>query len=595
MRGIPARLPRGTAYAGMTIQFENHSFCFAVTIRLNLFDLIKCMSSKNNSKISKVYLVGAGPGDLELITVRGLQLISKADVIFYDNLVNPQILNSASSKAELIYVGKRGEGKSSEQKEIEDQIVSAAKKGKVVVRLKGGDPFIFGRGGEEAERLAEEKIPYEIVPGVSSPIAVPAYAGIPLTHRDFASTVVFVTGHSKNRRQETEDRSQSERESCASTESLDWSALAKMGTLVFLMSVKTIRQNMEQLMKAGRDPQEPCALIRWGTYPKQKTWISTIEKISAIVEKEKIMPPAILVVGKVVKLREKISWFETKPLFGKRIVVTRALPESSTRRESFSFSLSSGESFLRQSGYGGRGVGVRGESLATQLTELGAEVIQIPTIEIHPPRSFKKLDASIRKIERYDWIVFTSVHGIRFFFDRLKVLKKDFRSLAKCKIAVVGSMSAKALEEFGFKADLIPKKFNSDDLGKSFSRLNLKDKRILIPRAIEGKKDWIEILKSKKGKVEIVEAYRSRPPSSPVLCQEREWGRGSIDLITFTSSSTAINFYNRLLVKDKILETPCLCMGPTTQKTVQELGFKRIIVSAQATLEGMVEKIINCF
>ncbi len=492
------------------------------------------------NKSGKVYLVGAGPGDSGLITLKGFQLLQSAEIIFYDNLVNSRLLDWAP-QAQKKYVGKRGEGSSTDQRLIEDQLVAAAKKGKRVVRLKGGDPFIFGRGGEECERLCQEKIEYEVVPGVSSAIAVPAYVGVPLTHRDFTSSVAFVTGHLQKE------------------SDLDWAALAKIGTLVFLMGVKNVEKNMASLQKAGLAGDTPAILIRWGSYPKQKSYLSTVSQISQLINSQKIMPPAILVVGQVAKLNETLSWFEKKPLFGKRILVTRASSENS--------------------------------ALTLPLEEQGAEVIEIPSLEIIPPPSWKEIDQALKNISKYDWLIFSSVHGIQFFFERLKVLKLDIRSLGKIRLATVGAESARALEKYFLKVEKIPKEFNSIKLAESFSKKDLNGKKVLIPQAKEGEKEWLEILKQKGAQLKVVTAYQTRvPKSSKEKIKNLE--ANSIHLLTFASSSAVRNFCE-LLSKDqrkKFLEIPALCIGPATLKTAQDLGFQTLLQSKQATLKSLLEK-----
>jgi uroporphyrinogen III methyltransferase/synthase len=515
------------------------------------------------SKKGKVYLVGAGPGDPGLITQKGLDLIRKAEVIFYDNLVNPKLLDETHREAELIYVGKRGEGTSTDQKEIEDQIVSAAKKGKLIVRLKGGDPFIFGRGGEEAERLVSEGIPFEIVPGVTSPIAVPAYAGIPLTHRDFTHTVVFVTGHPKEN-EKLEERSERKNSSfhlsplTSHLSPIDWSALSKMGTIVFVMGVKTIRHNMESLMKAGKDFDTPVAVIRWGTYPRQKTILGTIGSIADEVEKIKLMPPAIVVVGEVVKLREKLRWFETKPLFGKRVIVTRARTQAG--------------------------------SLSERLDELGAEIIEIPTIEICPPASFKEVDDALHRIKEYHWIIFTSVHGVHYFFERWGLLNKDIRELADCHLAAVGSTTADALQRFHLKVEKIPEEFSAESLARCFSTAEVSGKKVLFPRAKEGREELIQDLQSKGAEVDVVTVYENKLPLLAKEKIEKLTKKEPIDLLTFTSSSTVKNFHDLLKESSQgwLLKTPAICMGPITEKTARELEFQEVIVSKKATIEEMV-------
>jgi len=516
-------------------------------------------------KTGKVYLVGAGPGDPELITKKALHLIGEGEIIFYDNLVNPRLLQMAPPKARLVDVGKRGEGTSADQKEIEDRIVAAARQGKTVVRLKGGDPFIFGRGGEEAERLALEKIPFEIIPGVTSPLAAPAYAGIPLTHRDFTHSVAFITGHAQEEGAGKRGVGTAEKSYVHHLPTLDWNAVAKMGTLVFLMGVKTIDQIMQRLLQAGREASNPVAVIRWGTYPKQQTILGTVETIAEEVKRRKLMPPAIIVVGEVVKLREKINWYETLPLFGKKILVSRARAQA-------------------------------GE-LCRRLEELGADVLEVPTIEIVPPSSWKKLDGALRHLQDYSWILFTSLNGVNFFFDRLKTLAKDIRELSGCRLGAVGPSTAAALEKFYLKVEMIPEEFTGKSLARAMPRRDVVGKKILIPRAKEGGEDLIRDLKEKGGRVEAVTAYETHASEIGKAQIAKIKDASAIDLLTFASSSSAKNFFDLLPDKNKkdFLNRPCLCIGPTTAKTASDLGFSQVLSSQKATLPSLVDAILGYF
>lgn len=495
------------------------------------------------AKFGKVYLVGAGPGDLGLITQKGMALIRSADVIFYDNLVNPLFLNYASSRCKKVYVGKRGEGNSTDQKAIEDQLVEAAGNHACVLRLKGGDPFIFGRGGEEAQRLSQEKIEFEIVPGVSSAIAAPAYAGIPLTHRNLTSAVVFITGHFQEKNAQAP---------------LDWEALSKIGTLVFLMSVKTLDANMKNLMKAGRDPQTPAAFIRWGTYPQQETHVSDIAHIAEEVEAKKLMPPAIVVVGEVVKLRDEIAWFEKKPLFGKKILLTRARIQAS--------------------------------EASKILQDWGAEVWELPCIEVVPPADGKELDESIQKVGTYDWLVFTSVNAVHSFFTRFKDLKQDIRKLFKIKIAAVGPMTARALNNLHLQVDKIPEEFQAERLAQSFTEDEVKGKRILFPRAKEGKEELIQILEQKGATIDLVTAYQIQTPPLDAAMLEKLL-KQKPDCIAFASSS-AVRHLIQMLPTDLLKELrkiPSICIGPQTFQEAQALGFEKAELSTNSSLPGLLQ------
>jgi len=319
-----------------------------------------------------VYIIGAGPGDVGLITLKGVECLREADVVVYDYLVSKDLLKYAKADARFIYAGKQGGAHTLSQWQINDLLVKEVKAGNIVARLKGGDPFIFGRGGEEAEKLAANKIPFEIVPGVTSAIAVPSYAGIPLTHRGLTPTVAFVTGHEDPTKEKSD---------------INWSALARIGTLVFLMGVKNIEKIVRELKDNGRSPQTPAALIRWGTTPRQEILEGNLSSIVQLVRERKFAPPAILVVGEVVALRGTLQWFDSKPLFGKGVVITR--PEK------------------------------QADDLAKLLMNKGANPIHFPTIKIVPPPSWRELDAAIKNLENYDWLIFTSANGVAYFFERL--------------------------------------------------------------------------------------------------------------------------------------------------------------------------------
>ena len=349
-----------------------------------------------------VYLVGAGPGDIGLLTIKGLKCLKKADVVVYDFHLNAQVLNYISHDAEFIYAGKRGGRHTMTQDEINAVLIEKAKEGKNTCRLKGGDPFVFGRGGEEAEALAKEGIEFEIVPGVSSAIAAPAYAGIPLTHRLYSSSFAVIPGY--------EDPSKKE-------SAIDWSRIATgVGTLVFLMAVKNVDQIAQKLIDNGRSPETPVAVIRWGTRPDQTTVIGTLSNIGELLKERDIKPPAVMVVGEVVKLRESLNWYEKKPLFGHRILATREHAEG--------FEL---------------------------LEELGAEIISFPTIEIVPPESYDTLDQAIGVVESYDWLIFTSRNGVEYFFKRFFEKDRDIRDLKGIKICAIGTKTAAEVNTYGIK------------------------------------------------------------------------------------------------------------------------------------------------
>ena len=381
-------------------------------------------------KPGKVYIIGAGPGDPGLITLKAVQALAGADVVIYDNLVNEELLKYAPVNARFTYAGKQGGDHTLSQDQINALLEQEARAGHTVARLKGGDPFIFGRGGEELQVLAANGIPFEVIPGVTSAIAAPAYAGIPLTHRRMASTVAFVTGH--------EDPTKGKSD-------IDWQALARIGTLVFLMGVKNIEKIVKELEDNGRSPKAPVALIRWGTTARQEILTGTLSSIVKLAREQKFAPPAIFVVGEVVALRDTLQWFDSKPIFGKGVVITR--PEK------------------------------QADDLAQLLIKAGANPIHFPTIKIVPPASWREMDNAIKKLEDYDWLIFTSANGVAYFFERLSAKGKEIRDLKGIKICCIGPATARQVQDKGIRVDLVPKEFIAEGILKSFSRTNLKGKK----------------------------------------------------------------------------------------------------------------------
>ena len=500
----------------------------------------------------KVFLVGAGPGDPELITLKGLECIKNADVIIYDYLASPRLLKHAREHAEIIYVGKKGGDHTLSQDRINALITEKAQKGFTVTRLKGGDPFIFGRGGEEAEVLIDARIPFEIIPGVTSAIAAPAYAGIPLTHRKFTATVAFVTGH--------EDPTKAE-------SNIDWGALAKgIGTIVFLMGVKNLPHITDRLMHHGMSPDTPVALVRWGTTPKQTTVSGTLDTIVQRTKAAGLKPPAIIVVGHVVKLREKMQWFETRPLMGQCIVITRAREQAS--------------------------------DLVKRLSDLGAECLECPTIKVSPPEDVKPLDRAMENLSSYDWLIFTSVNGVNFFFERLFQNNKDVRALKNIHTAVIGPATEKRLLDFGLKSDIVPESYRAESVVKAFSGKDVFGKKILLPRAEEARPVLPLELKKMGAVVDEVTAYRTHPVKDNA---EVLWARlkeRSIDMITFTSSSTVKNFcalFPNEDLKDLMQGVTIASIGPVTADTARDLGFDVHIVAESYTIPGLCQAILKHF
>lgn len=497
-----------------------------------------------------VYLVGAGPGDPGLLTIKAAEAISTADVIVYDYLAGQSFIEKARTDAELIYVGKTGKVHSVEQIDINQLLVSKAMEGKVVVRLKGGDPYVFGRGGEEAEELAFAGIPFELIPGITSAIAAPAYAGIPVTHRDHASSVTFVTGHEDP----TKDQS------C-----IDWSVLARTpGTLVFLMGVKNIDNISGELIAHGMSPDTPAAIVRWGTTPRQVSLASDLERIPAECKKKGISAPAVLVVGSVVKLRDSLSWYESKPLFGKKIVVTRSKIQS-----------------------------VR---MADQIRKHGGEPILFPTIETVDPVDFGPLDRAFNTISNYDWVLFTSENGVERFFKRFFEIEKDIRDLAGPKFGAIGPITAKAIVLKGIKVDMLAKEFQAEGILEFFDNQDLDGKNILIPRAEKARDTLPDGLARKGARVDIVPVYRTIRPSGEDIATVRDlFLSKSVDAVTFTSSSTVDHFLEMMNVTDpvELLRGAVVAsIGPITTDTLVKSGISPSVQAIKFTIDGLIEALV---
>jgi uroporphyrinogen III methyltransferase/synthase len=502
-----------------------------------------------DNKKGKVYIIGAGPGDAGLITLKGIDCLREADVVIYDYLVSKDLLKYARADVRFIYAGKQGGAHTLSQWQINDLLVKEAKAGNTVARLKGGDPFIFGRGGEEAEKLAANKIPFEIVPGVTSAIAAPAYAGIPLTHRGLTSTVAFVTGHEDPTKEKSD---------------IDWQALARIGTLVFLMGVKNIEKIVTELKDNGRAPKTPAALIRWGTTPRQEILEGTLSNIAMLAKEHKFAPPAILVVGEVVDLRDTLKWFDQKPLFGRGVVITR--PEK------------------------------QADDLAQLLLNEGANSIHFPTIKIVPPPDWRGLDAAIKNLEDYDWLIFTSANGVAFFFERLLAKKKDIRDLKGVKICCIGPTTAKQVQSKGIRVDLVPEKFISEGILECFTGVNLRGKKILIARAAEARDVLPTGLKKLGAKVDVVTAYVTVNSGKKKNDLEALFKENQVDVITFTSSSTVDNFV-KIMGRNFSLPkgVKIACIGPVTAAAAKKAGLPVEVHQEEYTMEGLVQALIDYF
>ncbi len=502
----------------------------------------------------KVYLIGAGPGDIGLLTLKGKECLERADVVVYDELANKAFLGFAKKEAEFLYVGKKAACHSLPQDEINGLIVDRAARGQIVARLKGGDPFIFGRGGEEASELAAAGIAFEVVPGVTSAIAVPAYAGIPLTHRDFTSTVALVTGH--------EDPTKAD-------SSIAWDHLAhSAGTIVFLMGVGNLSLICGQLLKAGKLPATPVAVIERGTLNSQKTLTGNLETIGALAVERGIKPPAIIIVGAVVGLRDKLGWFEKRPLFGRRIVVTRAREQASR--------------------------------FMTMLSEMGADCVEFPTIEIAPPASWDDMDSAIRHLGDFSWIITTSVNGVGYFLERLYAAGKDARDLKGILVGAIGPKTAEAWQTAGIKADLVPEEYVAEAVIELLKKYDLSGSSILIPRAEEAREILPDELMKMGARVRVVTAYRTVRPTREVEGMKELLKGGLIDMVTFTSSSTVRNFLE-MFAEEKagliewMKRVSVACIGPVTAKTAQSAGLKVDLVPQSYTIEAFVAAIRDCF
>ncbi|WP_142414913.1 uroporphyrinogen-III C-methyltransferase [Hathewaya massiliensis] len=494
----------------------------------------------------KVFLVGAGPGDYKLLTLKGLECVKNADVIVYDRLANDKILKWAREDCEFIYVGKKSKYHTKTQDEINEIIAEEALSGKVVTRLKGGDPYVFGRGGEEGEFLLQKGVDFEVVPGITSAIGGLCYAGIPITHRDFASSFHVITGHLKEEEKE-----------------LNWNALAKLeGTLVFLMGIANLQSICSNLIKEGKDSKTPVAIVNWAARPYQKVVSGTLEDIYDIAMEANIQPPSLIVVGGVVSLRDKLNFYEQKPLFGKNIIVTRARTQSSR--------------------------------LLDIINDLGGNAIEVPAIKIKEVEN-NGLDKAIENIKDYTTLVFTSENAVDIFFNKLFSLNKDIRSLSNLKIACIGNATAKAVKEKGIIADFVPEKFVAESLLELLKENLTKEDKVLIPRAKEARELLVDGLKEIcfVDEVKIYETLKedsNKEDIFDILKKDNEL------FITFTSSSTVKNFVeiigkeNLALLKGK---AKLVSIGPVTSKTIEGFGLTVYKEAKEYTIDGVVEAIIQ--
>lgn len=502
--------------------------------------------NKSSRKTGIAYLVGAGPGDPELLSLKALKVLKGAEAVVYDYLASPRLLAYAPEKSKKIYVGKRAGHHSMKQEEINRLLVRLVAAGKNVVRLKGGDPFVFGRGGEECAALKKARLAFEVVPGISSGIAGPAYAGIPVTHRGAASSMAFITGH--------EDPTKE-------TSSIKWEHLGKgVDTLVFFMGVGNLDRIAANLIANGRSPKTPIAVIERATTPAQRTVVATLETITAVARKEKVTAPALTVVGNVVGLRKQFNWYETKPLFGRRVVVTRTREQAS--------------------------------ALTDALTELGADVIEMPTIQIVPlikPADAPEMTALARSS---DWIVFTSPNGVQLFLGTIIQRTGDIRSLGNAKIACIGPGTAQAVESFSLKPSVVAADAVAEGLLEALvSKGPWKGKQVLLPRAEQARDVLPAGLRNLGARVLVLPVYRSMPPESIEPDVLESLSKGSFDIVTFTSSSTVDNFCElvagRLGAKIK-KNLRAASIGPVTSKSLKKAGVKPVCEAREHTIPGLV-------
>lgn len=493
----------------------------------------------------KVWLVGAGPGDIGLFTLKGLQTLEQADVVVYDSLVGQGVLSRIPDTARCINVGKRASHHTMPQEKINEVLLEEAKKGNRVVRLKGGDPFLFGRGGEELELLVKEGIPYEIIPGVTSPIAVPAYNGIPVTHRDFTSSLHIITGHKKQ----------------GAAYDIDFEALVRTrGTLVFLMGVSALGDICQALLQAGMEKDMPAAILQKGTTAGQKKIVATVSTLEEEVNRQGIQTPAIIVVGKVCALAEEFAWYEKLPLAGYKVLVTRPRELVST--------------------------------MAEKLRVLGAEVLELPAIRTAPLKDQSKLYHAFEKLDTYQWVAFTSPTGVKVFFEEMKKTKTDVRKMCNVKIAAIGKGTQKALEERGLFPDLIPQVYDGETLGRELCQLCSGGEHILIPRAAMGNQEIIKALSEKSDIViDDIPTYDTFYETQEVIDQKKAMEAGEISCAVFTSASTVRGFVQATPGLD-YTKVRAACIGKQTKAAADEWGMETYMAE-KATIDSVLDLVIE--
>ena len=508
------------------------------------------MREGTQEKLSgKVYLVGAGPGDPGLITVKGLRCLQEAQVVLYDRLLDPSLLEAAPESAERVYVGKERNRQAMTQHEINRFLIDQASEGKVVVRLKGGDPFVFGRGGEEALALAQSGIPFEVVPGITSAIAAATYAGIPLTHRKVSSSFTVVSG--------SEDPSKSE-------SSVHWDALARTGgTLVVLMGWAPLQSILDTLGKEGMPSTTPVALVQWGTWPQQTTVTGCLEDVVARGKAAGLEPPVAAVIGPVVDLRRELGWFDRRPLFGKKVLVTRSRTQASKFR--------------------------------ALLEKLGAQPIEIPSIQIAPLEDYKELDSALARLGDFQWVIFASGNAVDSVFTRLGLQGRDSRAFGGVKVGAIGPATAETLSRRGIIADFVPTRPVSEVVLSELAGSDWTGAAVLLPGADIGRDALAQGLAGRGARVERIAAYRTVPAEGMGARARETLGKG-VDVVTFTSSSTVRNLLGMLDGELAALEqSKIACIGPTTAATATELGLRVDLVAGVHTVEGLVDALVQHF
>ncbi|AEB76680.1 uroporphyrinogen-III C-methyltransferase [Clostridium botulinum] len=494
----------------------------------------------------KVFLVGAGPGDYKLITLKGMECIKKSDVIVYDRLASSRLLKEAKETCEFIYVGKKSSNHTKTQDEINDIIVHKAKTGKIVTRLKGGDPYVFGRGGEEGEYLNKKGVKFEVIPGITSAIGGLCYAGIPITHRDYASSFHVITGHLKEEGAE-----------------LNWKSISSLeGTLVFLMGVSNLKNICNSLIKEGKNKFTKAAIINWASTTKQKVVVGNLENIYEKAMAEKISSPSLIVIGEVVSLRDKLNFFENKPLFGKNIVVTRSRVQSS--------------------------------NLVERIIELGGNPIEVPAIKIEEIPSNVELDNGIEYINEFNYLIFTSRNAVKIFFERLFELNFDSRKLGNLKVVAIGTGTSDELRHYGIIPDVLPKKFVAESVVELLKEVLQKEDKVFIPRSSEARTYLVEEL-NKLCNVTEVKIYNTIKGSGNKDDIINLLNNKNIDYITFTSSSTVKNFIEIMGKQniEKLKDTKLVSIGPITSKTIEDFGLKVYNEAEEYTIEGIIKTLIR--